>query len=127
MSVLVSLELIQVTCARSSCGVTFGLAKHHHTALRDSHNSFYCPNGHMQSYPQETVEEKLKRELEWETAAYKRACVRADREARSHTATKGHLTRVKKRAHNGVCIHCNRTFPNLSRHMKSKHAEECAP
>ena len=42
-------------------------------------------------------------------------------EERSHSATRGHVTRQKKRAAAGVCPCCNRTFKQLARHMERKH------
>ncbi len=33
------------------------------------------------------------------------------------------MTKVKKRAANGVCPCCNRTFSDLARHMKAKHPD----
>ena len=47
-------------------------------------------------------------------------------EERSHSATKGHLTRAKKRHRAGLCPCCNRQFQDLVRHMASKHPEEAA-
>jgi hypothetical protein len=44
-----------------------------------------------------------------------------DRERKSHAATKGHLTRTKKRAASGVCPCCRRSFKQLRRHMQNKH------
>jgi hypothetical protein len=48
-----------------------------------------------------------------------------EQEENSHRATRGHLTRVKKRVQNGVCPKCNRTFQNLQRHMASQHGDDC--
>ncbi len=42
------------------------------------------------------------------------------------SAIKGQMTKLKNRIENGVCIHCNRTFQNLARHMKCKHPGEPA-
>lgn len=51
-------------------------------------------------------------------------------EERSHSTTRGHLTRERKkkeqletRAANGVCPCCHRTFKQLARHMKTKHPD----
>lgn len=57
----------------------------------------------------------------------------AHREAAQHQsrAFKGVVTKLKKRAANGVCPCCNRTFVDLARHMAGKHptflAEEILP
>jgi len=125
-TVLVSLEAVVCTC-----GCVFGLAADHKAQLQRTHETFHCPKGCTQHYPGESREEKLRKQLE---ATEKRLqFVRDDRDMearrasaaeRSAKATRGHLTRVKKRAHAGVCIHCNRTFPKLAQHMATKHAGE---
>jgi DNA repair exonuclease SbcCD ATPase subunit len=85
----------------------------------------YCPLGHVWVVT-ETVQQKLDRERERREAAERRAQASRDllaAEERSHSATRGHLTRVKKRTAHGVCPCCNRTFQNVARHMESKHPE----
>lgn len=87
-----------------------------------------CPWGGM--VIRKTTEQQLKEELE-SLRAEKDAATRSRRwaernlelERRSHSATKGHLTRAKKRVANGVCPCCNRSFENLRRHMKAKHPD----
>lgn len=38
-------------------------------------------------------------------------------------ATKGVVTKIKKRVSKGVCPCCNRSFENLKNHMESQHPE----
>lgn len=52
---------VTVTCAR--CGVAFCLPAHLNVQLRENHETFYCPNGHGNHYPQETEAERLKRKV----------------------------------------------------------------
>lgn len=53
------------------------------------------------------------------------ASVLSERNAaqRALRATKGRLTKTKKRIANGVCPCCNRHFVNLERHMTGKHPD----
>jgi hypothetical protein len=118
VSVLAMLELVQVTC--SQCGCVFGLGRAHSAALRESHEGFYCPNGHPQYYPAKT-EAQIQKE---------RADALADKwrkEAEAHEATKREAARLATRAKNGVCPCCNRSFTNVARHMKTKHPGKRLP
>ena len=97
----------------------------HDRAGADSDVYFHCPNGHSLHYT-ETLREKLDRQKRATEYAKNRAiswmdqCGAAERSGR---ATKGHVTRLKKRVAAGVCPCCNRTFKDLARHMKSKHPD----
>jgi len=57
-----NIELIEHSCI--SCGISFWINKEHDVVLRKNKSSFYCPNGHQQSYMGETDKEKLKKEQE---------------------------------------------------------------
>jgi len=102
-----------------ACSVWFAMdGAFYDDALRlKSQRSFYCPNGHSQRFIGKRPEELLREENNrlqsrlLETQSQKEA---ADRK----------LKRAEKRIHNGVCIHCNRSFSNLLRHMDSKHADQ---
>ena len=99
----------------------------------DSKISFYCPYGHPQHYPKsprESAEDALRRERD---RLAQRIAERDDeitrqrglREAteRRLSAQRGMVTRIKNRVGHGICPCCSRTFENLQRHMKSKHAD----
>jgi hypothetical protein len=104
------------------CGIVFGLPSEFQAHLKRDKSVFHCPNGHPQAYIRST-EADLRADLERAQAAtanWREATARAENSLRT---TKGHLTRLKKRAEAGVCIHCNRTFQNVQRHMASQHAE----
>jgi hypothetical protein len=94
-------------------------------AKQSQRNSIYCPIGHTFVFG-DSFEEKYRQEQERRAAAERRAQATRDllaAEERSHSATRGHLTRTKKRVAHGVCPCCNRTFQQLSRHMASRHPE----
>jgi len=120
--------LTVVTC---TCGINYAIPDALNQQLLDHRagpgaKSVHCPLGHVWHYTGKTEAQK---EREAREATERR--LRATRdllaaEERSHSATKGQLTKTKKRVAAGVCPHCNRTFTNVQRHMKSKHPEECA-
>lgn len=125
MSALVSLELISTTCCHAGCGVVSGLNKGHYNALRDSHAQFYCPNGHAQHFTAKSDAEIAKADA----AAARERAVRAEniagQERAAREAAEKKLTSATKRAHAGVCtLGCNRTFPNVAKHMATVHRGE---
>lgn len=67
-------------------------------------------------------------DLEQELArAERRAQNYDDIERLSHSATRGQLTKARKRADAGVCQHCHRTFANVARHVAGHHPEHANP
>lgn len=88
---------------------------------------WYCPNGHKRVY-RESSENILRRERDnlAQRIAEKDDEIRHQSELaaaneRRVSAAKGQITKLKKRAANGVCPCCNRTFANLANHMSNKH------
>jgi hypothetical protein len=114
--------LTVVTCI---CGINYAIPATLDKQLRDhcgegrGTKSVYCPLGHQWHYTGKSAEERVAEEKR-RTQAVRDLLAQ---EERSHVATRGHLTRVKKRVHKGVCPHCNRHFENLERHMHAKHPE----
>jgi hypothetical protein len=108
-----------------ACGISFGiptgLNKH---ALEDHRVSFWCPLGHQQSYIGETDAEKERRLRKWadDRAAAERA--RADGAEASLRATKGHVTRLRKRVIEGECPFCGQHLRDLARHVGRVHPTE---
>lgn len=81
---------------------------------------WHCPNGHARVYRQSEAD-RLQEEVNRlrQDAAYKDDVLQLER--RRVSAAKGQITKLKRRASNGVCPCCNRTFSDLQRHMHSKH------
>lgn len=124
------------TCC--SCNTPFAMSDEVHAIAMERREkfSFYCPNGHHQYYISgESEADKLRRERDqltqrlaqkddeiraaWATANQQSDFVKAGE--RRIAAAKGQITKLKRRASNGVCPCCNRTFFDLQRHMHSKH------
>jgi hypothetical protein len=128
-----TIELIAETCC--VCGAIFGMTKEHKATLKASGNPFYCPNGHSQYYTQseaarvKELEKRLKQEeqeREYWRKSYKAEEQEHEGTKRRLSATKGALTKTKKRVANGTCPCCQRTFKQLSSHMANKHPEYVA-
>lgn len=116
--------LVVEECA--NCHVLFGITDDMQDRLRSNHKTFYCPAGHSQSYYSKSEEEKLRERLEAEQRRVIRLRNEADAERRSHAATKGQLTKTRKRVANGVCPvpGCKRSgFKNVKNHLHAKHPD----
>ncbi len=111
-------ELFTEECC--NCGVVFGMTSQLKEKRSDDHKLFYCPNGHGQHYTGESEAEKNARLLREEQARHQRTLARENDTAAALAKAERKLKRVGK----GVCPQCNRSFPNLARHMACKHAEQ---
>jgi DNA repair exonuclease SbcCD ATPase subunit len=92
----------------------------------EKQTAIYCPLGHNYIISGKGEAEQLREQLATETRRRKAARELLAAEERSHAATRGHLTRTKKRVGGGVCPCCNRTFQQLARHMANKHPDYAA-
>lgn len=113
-------RLVTVTCW---CGIEHAIPEQLDRHAAETGAAVHCPLGHPWVVGK-SLKKLLAEERERTARAQRRA--RANRELleaeeRSHAATRGHLTRAKKRIGNGVCPCCNRHFTNVERHMASKH------
>jgi hypothetical protein len=54
----IEVEMYSVLCAH--CGMPFAFSKDKESRLRKCHNTFYCPDGHGQSFSAQTDEEYLR-------------------------------------------------------------------
>jgi len=117
-----SQTLVSEECC--NCGILFAFPSElKGQLLDDRERQFYCPNGHPQHYVGETDAQKYKRQRDEVTR--KLASAREDIriEIAAHAATKGQLTRARKRADAGVCQHCHRHFANVERHVAKQHPD----
>lgn len=132
MSTTITIELIAEACL--TCGVVFGLSNSHQKQLIQTGSTYWCPNGHGQHYTARKQAEEQIKELqnklsqEREAAEYWRKSYYGEQEDHDGTkrrlsATKGALTKTKRRVGSGTCPCCSRTFKQLSRHMRDKHPD----
>jgi DNA repair exonuclease SbcCD ATPase subunit len=115
------------TRACPSCAIPYAAPESFFDARRKDGQTFYCPNGHSLSWHEteaDRLEKKLKaaeRERDHYQRDYEEARMDLADEKRKHAATKGQLTKTKKRIAGGVCPCCNRHFTDLERHMHGQH------
>lgn len=115
-----------------TCGVEFAMPSNLVRTLRLNKKSFYCPNGHSQSFTTSRLDEleaELKRERERRERAEDLAKRRDEANKQMYKTkqqTLGKLRRLKERVKNGVCPCCNRSFVQLQRHIATKHPEYAA-
>lgn len=118
-----------------TCGITYAIpASLKSSALKyraDTANGWWlcCPLGHTWGYMGETDVERAER-LQMQAERREQATRDLlEHEQRSHAATKGHLTRGKKRAAAAMCPvpGCHRHFVNMERHLSTKHPNFTPP
>ena len=113
MSMTYTEQLIVTHCW---CGIALAIPENLHRFAKSKPHDVYCPLGHIFVF-RDTYKEKYDAERRRHEATRELLA----QEERSHTATRGHLTRTKKRVAAGVCPCCHRTFQQLARHMAAKH------
>jgi hypothetical protein len=104
------------------CGVSHGIPHNLSRRADEDGIDIYCPLGHVWVV-KDTETKKLRRALEAEEQRRRAAQDLLAAEERSHVATRGHLTRARRRAARGVCPCCHRHFANVERHVASKHPD----
>ena len=87
-------ELHHETCYIKTCNVFFWITKKHHNQLVKFKNTFYCPNGHPQSYTGENDAEKAERYKNYLANAENRL----NMQRRSNAALRGVITRMRNKA-----------------------------
>lgn len=119
-----SVQMDEQQCV--NCGCPFAAPKVLIDSRRITKQSFYCPNGHGQSYT-ESEADRLRKQLA--TAQQRIAMESSSRQIAELEAQKARLKlkRVEKRIGNGTCPCCNRHFVNVERHMKTKHPDVALP
>lgn len=116
------------TCYK--CGCVVAMESRQYDRFVETHEWFWCPNGHQQHFTGKSEAQQLRDEL----ARQKHRTEQAEAEARQQreyrvsaerreAARKGQVTKIKNRVGNGVCPCCNRYFANLHRHMTTQHPD----
>lgn len=126
----IDVQLVTEDCC--SCYITFAIPKDLRDKLVAEKTSFYCPRGHSQSYTGKTEAQKQRERAERleRTVAAREEDLRLEQrrlsnERKAHAATKGQLTKTRKRAEKGVCPApgCKRSFVNVARHVAHQHPD----
>ena len=114
-----------LTVCHCWCGIALAIPDNLYRVAHEDKHDVYCPLGHVFTWTETATEKLRKKEEELRRAHQREQATRSllHAEERSHSATRGHLTRHRKRAAAGVCPCCNRTFQNVGRHMKTKHPD----
>lgn len=112
-----SVEYVTEQCC--NCGVMFAMEKDFRKHKLDDKSSFYCPNGHSQSYMGKSKDEQI---AELRTKLSNQIRDTNIQSSRADAAEKSR-DRLKKRVKAGVCPCCHRTFKQLQAHMDHKHPE----
>lgn len=112
-----------------TCGITYAIPESLYQSACSYHGDtpsgwkLACPLGHVWWFTGETDEDKLRRKLQAQRDRAGRLASERDQAKASAAAHKGVATRLKNRAHAGLCPHCNRHFKDLERHVKGQHPE----
>jgi uncharacterized Zn finger protein (UPF0148 family) len=120
-----TLEIILCT----SCGITFAAPDFFLEARRKTGDLFYCPNGHGRVYRESELDkarkeaDQLRTQLTASRDQRNAAEAAADTARRSAAATRGHLTRERRRSAAGVCPCCHRSFKQVRAHMRGQHPD----
>ena len=122
IAVYTSVTLEPVTCYR--CSVIVVIPSDMYKNRLEDQKEWYCPNGHSQHFIGETEAEKYQRL--WKAEQNRLAAERSqhDQTKASLTATKGVVTKLRKRAITGTCAFCHRHFANVERHVATQHPSE---
>lgn len=121
-------QLVVVTCW---CGINHAVPQGLRNYQRRCHDNgkavpeIYCPLGHshVPSGRGAAQIERERRALVERTLANRDEDLRAERAA--HAATKGQLTKSRKRAEAALCPvpGCRRTIVQMGRHLRTKHPD----
>jgi hypothetical protein len=115
---------VEITCYL--CGIAFSVPYHWHTKRQEDQGTFYCPNGHRQSFITSTAEklrqENIKLTCEFQAKLNDSEHTRLVAEKERDKAIK-EKRKVERRVAHGVCPCCNQTFADLSNHMITQHKE----
>lgn len=105
-----------------TCGIVFAMPDTMVRRMEDTGGLFYCSNGHPQRFTTSEVQ-RLREKLDEQTRAATHMAERAKQAEAAEQKAVREIKRMKKRSAAGVCPCCNRTFQQLARHMKAKHAD----
>jgi hypothetical protein len=117
----VTSELTVVACW---CGVVYAIPDPLDREASKTGQQVYCPLGHTWVRNGSELD-RLRKQVAGLQDARERLIRQRDAETRSHSATKGQLTKARKRAAATMCPCCHRSFQptSMARHIATKHPE----
>ena len=116
-TIILQNTLETITCVQ--CGVVFAVPSVFKEGRHNDGADFYCPSGHALCFSSrikkmQAERDSLAKDLPEQNCALLRLEIeKSELEKNAH--------RVIHRIQNGVSPHCNRSFQNIHRHMRSKH------
>jgi hypothetical protein len=113
-------EFRRLQCPECACAYYF--PEKWCTNAADDKKSWKCPNGHGQQFTSSPLE-TARRERDIAKQQLARAEQEAAAERRRAEAAQQETKRLKKRTAAGTCPCCQRTFSNMSIHMRKQHPE----
>jgi len=118
-------ELVVVTCW---CGMSHAVPEALRATQLRKHDDgikfdIYCPLGHTYIVAGKPAVEKEREARRRAEAALVQEQDQHKAERKAHAVTKANLTKARKRADRGVCQHCQRSFVDVARHVRTKHPE----
>ncbi len=117
-----SLKIMQC----GTCGVWHAIPEIMFDVCYSEGGFWSCPNGHQRGYGEGDDAKQLQKEKKRRMWAEKNAEDTRKELAKNKQLLKAQKTantRLKNRASAGVCPCCNRTFKQLTAHMKNKHPD----
>lgn len=105
-----------------NCHVQFAMTNDLRKQRLNDGKPFFCPNGHSQYYS-ESTEARLRKQL---NNAEESARFWRNQEQITHLslrATKGQVTKLKRKAAAGQCPCCDQKFKDLQKHMEDQHPD----
>lgn len=103
------------------CFISYGVPESFYRARIEQGGEWFCPNGHGLHFV-ETVEQRLRKALVQAQELANRSA-EGERQARAKLKEiTSELKRLQRRAENGVCPFCHRTFKQVQAHIARKHS-----
>lgn len=117
-----TIPMVELQCG--SCGVHHAIPKGMYDSAVEEGGFWTCPNGHSRGYREGRKErEAVVRERD----RLKQLVAQKDDEIAQANARVAKVEKkmktTQRRVHADVCPCCNRMFPNLAAHMKTKHKD----
>lgn len=111
---LTSFTLTMTTMVCGECGIPFAVPQNYYNKLRETHETWHCPNGHERHYSGENEKEKLQRMLKEKENELMRKTTQ-------NIQLDNQLTKIKKDISAGKCPCCGKQYKHLANHMARKH------